>query len=63
MGRDVETTPEDVEIALRGILLQAEAHGLDVNDERVRAFCGHQARVKAAAEAMQRSLFEFAYPS
>ncbi len=63
MGRDVEATPEDVEIALLGILLQAEAHGLDVNEERVRAFCGHQAKVKATAEAMQRRSDGFFHPS
>ena len=56
MGRDVETTPEDVEIALHGIRMQAEAHGLDVEEASLAKFLRHTAEVKAASIAMERFL-------
>ena len=56
MGRDVETTPEDVEIALQGILMQAEAHGLDVEEASLAKFLRHTAEVKASSMAMERFL-------
>lgn len=56
MGTDVETTPEDVEIALHGIRMQAEAHGLDVEDASLAKFLRHTAEVKASSIAMERFL-------
>lgn len=42
-----EPTEDQRKTALFGVRLQAEAHGLDVEDEKVKAFIEHTAEVQS----------------
>lgn len=57
MGADTFTaTDTDKQVCLDGVLGQAKAHGLDMDDPKVVAFCEHTAAVKAASMAECRFL-------
>ena len=49
-------TEDEFRVAFTGLRLQAEVHGLDVNDPKVAAFVQHQAEVKAQMMAESRWL-------
>lgn len=55
---DNMTEPSDDEkfMALHGLLLQAEAHELDLSDPNLEAFIYHVAKVKAQMFANERFL-------
>lgn len=48
-----EVTPTHFHNAFQGVLMQAKAHGLDVNDRNINNFLSMQAEVIAAAIAGQ----------
>lgn len=53
-----EATEADISIAKTGLTIQAEAHGLDLTDEKIIAFINHNALVigtdKATIRKMQK---------
>ena len=58
-----EPTNLDFSIAFRGMRLQAQTLGLDVNTEDMRLFLQHQAEVSARDAATIRELFRIINPS
>lgn len=48
-------TNDEFRVALSGLMIQAEAHGLDMTDESVRAFVVHTAEVMAQNAANERA--------
>lgn len=56
MANSWETEQADLDVAKAGLIIQAEAHGLDIHDEKVIAFLDHQAKVIGAYSSGQRWL-------
>jgi len=54
---EFKATETDFNTSLMGLRSQAKSHGLDVNDENVRAFLMHQAEVNAQTNAHIRWLY------
>jgi hypothetical protein len=48
------TTESELSIARTGITIQAEAHGLDLTDPKIKAFIEHQIKVVASLNAGMR---------
>ena len=46
----------DVEVATMGIMRQAEAHGLDLTDSKIKAFLEHMIKVRSADRCRERNL-------
>ena len=53
MAETVKATNQDFQIELKGLLLQAKAHGLKLEDNLL-VFLSHQAEVNAQNHAMLR---------
>jgi hypothetical protein len=51
-----KATETDIDVALTGCKMQAESHGLDLDDPKVMAFLEHQAKVMGTASAESRWL-------
>ena len=48
MAQSYTETQADIDIARTGIMIQAHAHNLNVNDPNIKAFLEHQIKVRAA---------------
>jgi len=54
---------EEYAMCLRGLRQQAEAHGVDVNDENIHRFILHEAEVKSQETATIRWLYRLIHPT
>ena len=52
---DPTASDDEFRSALSGLRIQAEAHGLDINDQNVHAFILHQSEVNASQAAQLRT--------
>lgn len=51
-----EATEADISISKTGLTIQAEAHGLDLTDEKIIAFINHNALVIGTDKATIRKM-------
>ena len=56
MADTFEVTQNDLDLAAIGVKAQAEAHGLDMEDPRIKAFLEHLVKVDAANDVWIRML-------
>ena len=54
MSRTYEPSQDERTIARTGVMIQAEAHGIDVNDPKIKAFLEHTIEVDACNHAAIR---------